>query len=97
MSLLQMLVKHEANIATIEPHHTLKEGAEALAENKLGAIFVVGADGHVLGILCERDIIQAVGQRGAAALEDAVSTHMTWRCPKPEMSEYAALIADLFG
>ncbi len=96
MSLAQILVRNKAGVATIEPHRNLKEGAEVLAERGVGAIFIAEPDGHVLGILCQRDIIEAVGQRGAEALDESVALHMTWRCPKPDISEYAAFIADLF-
>ena len=33
--------------------------------------------GRILGMISERDILHAVGERGAAALNDAVSKHMT--------------------
>jgi CBS domain-containing protein len=33
----------------------------------------------VLGILSERDVVRAIGARGALALEDPVSRHMTAR------------------
>ncbi len=96
MSRAQMFLMKDAEIVRVEPHRTLKEVAEVLAENKVGAIFIADADGGVIGILSQRDIIQAVGRGGAAALDEAASAHMTWRCPKLDISDYAALTADLF-
>jgi CBS domain-containing protein len=68
--------KGYATVST-QPHRTLAETASLLSEKGIGAVIVCGADGQILGILSERDIIKAVASRGAEALNDAVSRHMT--------------------
>ncbi len=59
------------------PHRTLREVVATLAEKRIGAVVVAGADGELLGILSERDIIKALASGGEAVLHDAVSKHMT--------------------
>ena len=64
-------------VVTTAPHRTLIEAAALLTEKGIGAVIVTSADGDVLGILSERDIIRSIAKQGAAALQDAVSKHMT--------------------
>ena len=65
------------DVVTVEPERTLLETARLLDEKRIGAVVVSDADHPVLGIISERDIARAVAQRGAAALDDPVSQHMT--------------------
>jgi CBS domain-containing protein len=79
---LQMIVAHilaakGREVVTTQPHWTLAEAAALLTARKIGAAVVVDAQGRIVGVLSERDILHAVGNGGAAALEDAVSKHMT--------------------
>ena len=61
----------------MQPHRTLAEAIRTLSEKRIGAVVVMGADGALVGILSERDIIRALGELGASALESAVSRSMT--------------------
>jgi CBS domain-containing protein len=64
-------------ITTAQPHRTLGEIARTLADKRIGAVIITGSDGALRGILSERDVVRAVAQRGAAALDDPASQHMT--------------------
>jgi CBS domain-containing protein len=64
-------------VATIEPGTTLKSAVALLAEKRIGAVLVLGADNRIVGILSERDIVRAVAESGAAALDEPVSRSMT--------------------
>ncbi len=77
MSVARILAQKGRDVQTILPHRTLAEAAHILADRKIGAAVVTGADGTVLGILSERDIVRAVSERGADALGEPVSRHMT--------------------
>ena len=48
-----------------------------LAERKIGALVVTGADRRVVGILSERDIVQELAAHGAAALDLPLTEVMT--------------------
>lgn len=65
------------DVVTTEPHRTLQEVAAILAARNIGAVVVVDTQRCVLGIVSERDIVRVVGKKGAGALHDAVSKHMT--------------------
>lgn len=65
------------DVVTTQPHRTLAEAAKMLADRGIGAVIVTGADGEVLGILSERDIVRGAARGSAAALNDPVSRHMT--------------------
>ena len=65
------------DIFTIEPGGTLTAAAKLLAEKRIGALLILGPDHRITGILSERDIVRAIAERGAAALNDFVSTAMT--------------------
>jgi CBS domain-containing protein len=77
MTISMILADKGREIVSIEPAATLKAAATLLAEKRIGAVVVLGADRRIIGILSERDIVRAIGERGAAALDEAVSQTMT--------------------
>jgi|SRR5450755_4198028 CBS domain-containing protein len=77
MTVARILAIKGRNVITTQPHRTLIEVAEILADRGIGAIIVSGADGEVLGILSERDIVRALARGGTSVLEAPVSRHMT--------------------
>ena len=64
-------------VVTIEPNATLTAAVALLAEKRIGALMILGADRRVVGILSERDIVRALAERGAGVLEEPVSRTMT--------------------
>jgi CBS domain-containing protein len=64
-------------VVTIEPHATVAAAIDLLAQKRIGAVLILGADRHIIGILTERDIVRVLAERGAAALDDPVSAVMT--------------------
>jgi CBS domain-containing protein len=79
MTVARILKEKGRDVLTTQPHRTLKEAAELLGSKGVGAVVVSDAAASVLGILSERDVVRAIGARGALALEDPVSRHMTAR------------------
>jgi CBS domain-containing protein len=79
MTVARILANKGRDVATTQPHRTLKEVADLLAARNIGAVVIADIQGSVLGILSERDIVRAIGTRGAAALDDPASKHMTTR------------------
>ena len=63
-------------IVSIEPEAKLSAAIKILGERKIGAVLVMGK-GRLEGILSERDIVRALGERGARVLEEPVSAVMT--------------------
>ena len=79
MTVARILAVKGRDVVTTQPHRTLEEVSRLLAERQIGAVVVTGADGDVLGIASERDIVRGIARGGASALQDAVSRHMTAR------------------
>ena len=77
MNVEQLLSDKGREVISVQPHRTLAEAIRTLSEKRIGAVVVMGADGTLSGILSERDIIRALGEQGAGALESAVSRSMT--------------------
>ena len=77
MNVEQLLRDKGREVVSVQPHRTLAEAIRTLSEKRIGAVVVMGADGSLVGILSERDIIRALGELGGAALESAVSRSMT--------------------
>jgi CBS domain-containing protein len=62
-------------IQSVEPDAKLS-AADRSGERKIGAVLVMN-QGRLEGILSERDIVRALGERGARVLEEPVSAVMT--------------------
>jgi len=77
MTVARILAVKGRDVFTTQSHRTLQETAQLLASKRIGALVVAGADGAVLGIISERDIVRALAEAGVAALDDPVSAHMT--------------------
>ena len=77
MSVAQILSSKGREVVTTQPHRTLMEVVTLLSSKGIGAVVVADAGKNVLGIISERDIMRAIGATGAAALNEAVSRHMT--------------------
>jgi CBS domain-containing protein len=79
MTVARILDDKGRDVFTTQPHRTLKEVVELLAEKGVGAVVVSDASLSVLGILSERDLVRVIAKHGASALDDPVSRHMTSR------------------
>lgn len=77
MSVLQMLKHKGREVVTARANERVGEAARVLAARNIGAVVVTDASGAVAGILSERDIVRAVAEQGARALERPVSEIMT--------------------
>lgn len=77
MKVKSMLAAKRGDVVKIEPTATLAAAAALLAEKKIGAVVVLGAERRVIGILSERDIVRVIAQQGASALEQTVGQVMT--------------------
>lgn len=77
MNVASILKAKGRAVTTVRPNATLLDVAKKLGPKKIGAVVVVGDNGHVAGIISERDIIRVVSEHGAAALSMVVSDVMT--------------------
>jgi len=64
------------DVLTVGPHHTLREAAAAMARRHVGAAVVDDHDGQGIGILTERDVLDAIGAGQDPDIE-RVGDHLT--------------------
>ena len=77
MIIATILQRKGGEVFSVNPDDTIHQVAVKLAQHRIGAALVSDPSGGMLGIISERDIVRALAEDGAAALDDAVSRHMT--------------------
>jgi CBS domain-containing protein len=79
------------DVLTIGPSHTLREASRQMAKRKVGAAVVADSDG--LGILTERDVLEAVGagqDPDAELVGDHLTKDLVFAAPDWSMDDAAA-------
>jgi CBS domain-containing protein len=64
-------------VVTVGPEHTLRQAAQLMSARKTGSAIVVDPDGPGVGIITERDILNALAGGLDPDVENA-ATHITW-------------------
>ena len=77
MTVKAILSRKGTDVVTADPNVSVAEAARLLAARRIGAIVATGADRRIVGILSERDIVRALGEKGPAALDLPVAEIMT--------------------
>jgi len=77
MTVTSILATKGREVVTIEPGGSLADAVRLLAAKRIGAAIILGADRRIAGIISERDIVRALAERGAGALEEPLSRTMT--------------------
>jgi len=77
MTVSAILSAKGREIVSVDPNATLAAAVKLLAEKRIGAVLVLGVDRRIAGILSERDIVRALAEGGAGALDRPVSQIMT--------------------
>ena len=94
MTVAIILAGKGREVVTIEPSASLADAALVLAEKRIGAALILGADCRLAGIISERDIVRAIAARGASALGEPVSGSMTRKVETCNESEAVANIME---
>ena len=76
MNIASILATKGGQVFTAQPEQTIRQALQLLAEHNVGALVVVDAPGHVVGILSERDIVRRLA-KNESVLADPVATIMT--------------------
>ena len=76
-----ILVGKRGNVVTIEPTADLAAAVKLLAERRIGAVVILGADDRIVGILSERDFVpwcflDAVPSSGRLASQSPASKNL---------------------
>src|SRR6202453_5295187 len=89
-----ILARKGREVVTIDLSATLGDAVRLLAEKRIGAALILGADHRITGIISERDIVRALAEGGAAALNEPVSGTMTRKVETCNESEAVASIME---
>jgi CBS domain-containing protein len=77
MNVAAILKSKGRDVVTTGPNTTLLDIADLLGKHGIGCVVVTGADGKVVGIVSERDIVRQLARVGAKVLKDPVASCMT--------------------
>lgn len=92
---VRAILSHKGrDVTTIAPTATLSEAVNLLAQRRIGAVVVTGADDRVAGILSERDIVRVLSERGPAVLQENVAAVMTRKVMTCNESETIAALME---
>ena len=98
MTIAQILKHKGGTIMGVSPDHSLQEAAAILTDKRVGALVVLDPNGHLEGILSERDIVRLCAQVGAAAMAakvaDAMTKDVLTAAPKDKVDSALARMTD---
>ncbi|MGI9392955.1 MAG: CBS domain-containing protein [Parvibaculales bacterium] len=77
MSAKTILAEKGYQVISIEGDSSLIAAAQLMDKHGIGALIISEGKKEIAGILSERDIMRAVAQKGAVALEQPVHNYMT--------------------
>ena len=77
MTIASILHGKPHRLISVAPDETLQNAAEVLTRERIGALLVLKPNGDIAGIISERDIVRAVGLKGAEVLGKPVAELMT--------------------
>ena len=77
MTVALMLKTKGSKIVTVKPEATVIEACRVFNEERIGAAPVVDADGRLLGMISERDVVRAIALHGHLCLDKTVESLMT--------------------
>jgi CBS domain-containing protein len=64
-------------VLSVGPEHTLRQTAQLMSARRAGSAIVVDPEGEGIGIITERDILNAIGT-GLDPDEERTAAHITW-------------------
>ena len=77
MRVSNLLATKGHDVATISQERSVSDAVQMLKERRIGALIVTGADAPLAGIFSERDVVRALAESGAAALDLKVADLMS--------------------
>ncbi len=77
MTVNDILLHKGTQVITIEPTATVAAAVRMLAQRRVGALVVTGAEYHIVGIISERDVVRVLDEIGPEVLDVPVGEVMT--------------------
>jgi CBS domain-containing protein len=94
MTVNDIISQKGSQVLTIEPTATLAAAMQMLAQRRIGALVVTGADHRIVGIISERDIVRVLAEKGTTVLDAPVAEVMTRKVVTCARSETIAEIME---
>ena len=98
MKLAELIKGKHSEVVKIRTNSKIAEAANAMTQNRIGALLVEDESGTIAGILSERDIVRGMGPHGADLHDVEVSELMTRdliRCSSQDtVNEAMAMMTD---
>jgi CBS domain-containing protein len=94
MTVNDILLHKGGEVTTIEPTAALATAVRVLAQRRIGALLVTGADHRIVGIISERDIVRVLDEKGTAVLSAPVAESMTRKVVTCDRNETIAEIME---
>ena len=98
MNVEHILARKGREVRTIEPDASLEDALRRLRAERIGALVVSENGTDLLGILSDRDILDAIADRGTDVLGESVGSAMTakvFTCSRDDrVSRIMALMTD---
>ena len=95
MLVAAVLKEKGSDVITVSPEVSVMELANTITSRKIGAVVVLDGD-RLAGIVSERDVVKAVSQHGATALDltaaDIMTKAVTTATPRTTMDEAMAMM-----
>jgi len=95
MTVKAILSNKGDQVLSIEPHATLAAAVRVLAQRRIGALVVTGADDRLVGIISERDIVRVLAEKGSDVLAVPVSEVMTRKVVTCRLDDTIAALMEL--
>jgi len=95
MNVQTILSNKGDQVLSIEPHATLATAVQGLAQRRIGALVVTGADDRLVGIISERDIVRVLAEKGSDVLAVPVSEVMTRKVVTCRLDDTIAALMEL--
>lgn len=92
MTIARLIAGRDQRIVRCSPQETVRDAAERLADNRIGAMPVLDDKG-VIGIFSERDLLYCIAEHGSDALDMLVGEVMT---APPITAEPNSTVRDAF-
>ncbi|HEU4805715.1 MAG TPA: CBS domain-containing protein [Nitrobacter sp.] len=81
-------------VMSVEPGVKLAAAVKMLSERQIGSVLVMDGT-RIDGILSERDVVRAIDEHGAAALDEPVSAAMTRKVVSCRLSDTVAHLMEV--
>ncbi|ABA04582.1 conserved hypothetical protein [Nitrobacter winogradskyi Nb-255] len=94
MTVRAILSAKGPQVASVEPDVKLSAALRILSERQIGSVIVVSG-ARIEGILSERDVVRALDEHGAAALDQPVSAAMTRKVVSCRLSDTVAHLMEV--